>query len=476
VQQAVTRQVDEYVRHARQRLERNLDSAGLLHDLEELWKSDFEPASQRIRARYPDDAGQTGETWESVRSNLSDAVADIEVRMINGTAKDALDYSDSGTGLKVIAIGGDKLARGLTLEGLSTSYFLRASRMYDTLMQMGRWFGYRPGYLDLCRLYTTADLIDWFRHISNAAEELREEFDLMAASGGTPRDYGLKVQSHSTLMVTSPLKMRSARSLLLSFSGQLLETVVFHREEQLLRANIAAGETFLTSLGEPQEVNPYRIRNGKRQDWNGYLWSDVRPHAVAGFLQSYSTHRGAHRVISPVIADFVEKMSAAGELTRWTVAVVGAEGGTSYPVSKTLTATMLQRTANRDLEDRFSIGRLLSPRDEALDLSEAEWNAALALTRETWSADPARMQSSSEPEAPNGPAIRHVAGFGRGTVPGHPERGLLLLYYLDPVKSLGGEGPPLLAFGISFPGSNAGPKIEYKVDNVYWQQVYGDAD
>ncbi|WP_164081642.1 Z1 domain-containing protein, partial [Stenotrophomonas maltophilia] len=75
-------------------------------------------------------------------------------------AKDALDYEQNkDRGLKVIAIGGDKLARGLTLEGLCTSYFLRASKMYDTLMQMGRWFGYRPGYLDLCRLYTSPDLI-----------------------------------------------------------------------------------------------------------------------------------------------------------------------------------------------------------------------------------------------------------------------------------------------------------------------------
>jgi Z1 domain len=145
--------------------------------------------------------------------------------MINGTAKDALDYVEhEGAGLKVIVIGGDKLARGLTLEGLTVSYFLRASKMYDTLMQMGRWFGYRPGYLDLCRLYTTDELSDWFRHIADASEELREEFDLMASNGATPREYGLKVQSHPVLLVTSPLKMRSARNLMLSFSGQLLDS------------------------------------------------------------------------------------------------------------------------------------------------------------------------------------------------------------------------------------------------------------
>ena len=161
---------------------------------------------------------------------LADAVADIQVRMINGTAKDALDYADNQeTGLKVIAIGGDKLARGLTLEGLTVSYFLRASKMYDTLMQMGRWFGFRPGYLDLCRLYTTDELVEWFEHITDASEELREEFDFMAASGATPREYGLKVQSHPVLTVTSSIKMRTARDLELSFSGGLSETVNFYR-------------------------------------------------------------------------------------------------------------------------------------------------------------------------------------------------------------------------------------------------------
>ena len=99
--------------------------------------------------------------------------------------------------------------------------------MYDTLMQMGRWFGYRHGYLDVCRLYTTPDLIEWFEHITDASEELREEFDLMVDSGGTPNDYGLKVRSHPLLMVTSRLKMRSAENIYLSFSGTIVETVSF---------------------------------------------------------------------------------------------------------------------------------------------------------------------------------------------------------------------------------------------------------
>ena len=230
VQREVHAQVDERLRQMRQRLERRIGHESLIAELRELWTSDFAPTTQSMDGEFPVPERHRNVRWEDVEAAVTEVVGDIQVRMINGTAKDALDYADhEETGLKAIAIGGDKLARGLTLEGLTTSYFLRASKMYDTLMQMGRWFGYRPGYIDLCRLYTTGELVEWFEHIGSASEELREEFDFMAASGATPREYGLKVQSHPVLMVTSRLKMRTARTLALSFSGNLLETVTFHR-------------------------------------------------------------------------------------------------------------------------------------------------------------------------------------------------------------------------------------------------------
>ena len=127
-------------------------------------------------------------TWNEIKPLLYRAVQKIEVKSINGTSGDSLTYYENEkNGISVIAIGGDKLSRGLTLEGLSVSYFLRASKMYDTLMQMGRWFGYRPGYVDLCRLFTSNELNEWYRHITLASDELREEFRYLAESGGTPR-------------------------------------------------------------------------------------------------------------------------------------------------------------------------------------------------------------------------------------------------------------------------------------------------
>jgi hypothetical protein len=409
--------------------------------------------------------------------------------MINGTAKDALDYAErQGKGLKVIAIGGDKLARGLTLEGLCVSYFVRTTKMYDTLMQMGRWFGYRPGYGDLCRLYTTGDLVEWFGHIADASEELREEFDAMVERGATPRDYGLKVQSHPVLLVTSPLKMRTAKSLHLSFSGELLETVSLFNDAGHLDRNLAATDKLIEAMGVPAEKDVIvRPRGGGAQEWKGHLWNGVPAEAVAEFFESYATHPKARKVNSALLAEFVRSMAKASELTSWTVALIGGGAGVFHTFSGGLRIdAMLQRKADDDINDRYSIGRLLSPRDEAIDLDETAWKAALNATSRAWKPDPGRQKDGLEPkppELPNGPAIRRIRGKGSDGVAPAPERGLLLLYPLDPQLAggevLGVRKEPVIAFGASFPSSDSGVKVEYKVDHLIWErweQEYGSTE
>lgn len=480
VQQEVFRQVEDHVRYMRQRILRNIDHEKIIERMKTLWYENFVPTEKAIRLLEADQNSSRPIEWKDILAVLPDIISDIKIRMINGTAKDALDYTEhEGTGLKVIAIGGDKLARGLTLEGLCISYFLRASKMYDTLMQMGRWFGYRAGYLDLCRLYTTNELAEWFGHIADAAEELREEFDLMAASGATPREYGLKVQSHPVLMVTSRLKMRSAKNLLLSFSGQLLETVSLYRDPTILARNLEAASRLIAGLGV-SDVDPVRVRAGTRQQWKGYIWHDVPSGDVIEFFSSYETHPEAYKVNSVLLAEFIHSLNSVGELTKWTVALIGGGEGQSCCIDDGISVDMLKRSNNSPYDNRYSIGRLMSPRDETIDLDENEWKAALTATRDAWHSDPARLKDDKEPpDVPNGPSVRKIRGFGADGVSPHPEKGLLLLYVLDPQMANAGfpsDTPPVVAFGVSFPGSNSGIKVEYKVNNVLWEQEYGPAE
>jgi hypothetical protein len=478
VQLEVHARVEQYVRFIDQRLSRKICHQSILNRLEELWTNDFAPTTEEMAIKVPDAGPFLASGWDEIADVLPLVVSEISVRVINGTAGDVLDYADAADGLKVIAIGGDKLARGLTLEGLCTSYFLRASRMYDTLMQMGRWFGYRPGYLDLCRLYTTSDLIEWFEHIADASEELRDEFDAMVESGGTPRDYGLKVVSHPVLMVTSRLKMRSARSLFLSFSGHVIETVALHRQQRLIESNFTALKELVAAMGKGKQ-NPIQPRPGTLERWNAILWEKVPHGHVTDFLGAYSTHPEAMKANSLLLRDFIVSMAKESELTEWTVAIIGGGIAANPVVVAGVEVQRAKRTVKSHTADRQSIGRLLSPKDEGIDLGIEAWEAALEETRKIWKEDPARLKNQTAPDVPSGPSLRRVRGHGAPGVPAHPERGVLLIYLLDPdgIKDGSDAGTtPVVAFGISFPGSRSGTKVEYKVNNVLWEQEYGAAD
>ena len=486
VQKEVHRQIEDYVSKLSRRITRGIDDAEALEELRSLWEDDFSPTTEVI-ASHLVETEQKPEVspWTEIQAVLGEVLADIDVRMINGTAKDALDYAEqSAKGLKVIAVGGDKLARGLTLEGLCTSYFVRTTKMYDTLMQMGRWFGYRTNYIDLCRLYTTEELVEWFGHIADASEELRQEFDAMADSGATPKEYGMRVQSHPVLLVTSPLKMRSAKTLQQSFSGELLETVSLHSDEKNLKDNLDATNKLLTACGAPVETNPKRQRGSSSQEWDGYLWKGIAGEVIADFFDGYKTHHKAHKVNTVLLRDFVRLMTKTGELNYWTVAIIAGGSKNPYTFANGLKiSAMMKRSADEDITDRYAIGRLLSPRDESIDLDSAAWDAALALTRKTWNPDAARQKDGAKPklpETPNGPSVRYIRGKGANGVPGAPERGLLMIYPLDPTESgspaLAGRKEPVMAIGVSFPSSESGVRVEYAVDHLRWKEEYGQVD
>ena len=476
VQNEVFNQVANYVRDMKGRYNRGIELASLEATMREEYETTFLSGMREIR-----DALVEGETledfsWTDIREVLPDVLSDIRVREINGTAKDALDYSDNAaTGLKVIAIGGDKLARGLTLEGLCTSYFLRTARMYDTLMQMGRWFGYRDGYLDVCRLYTSEEMVDWFGHIADAAEELRQEFDNMVAAGATPKQFGLRVKSHSVLTVTSRAKMRNARAMQLTYSGDLLQTIVFPNLKSDIAANFNATARFISALGSSTDLNhQHFVPEGR--NWNGHLWRDEPAINVISFLREYRTHAASFRIMSPLIADFIEEMNKDQELTNWTVALIGKDSpGTEVSVGGA-SVKILDRRRAATHADRYSIKTLISPRDQAVDLTEAEWKAALELSQKTWRNDPDRNDGKNPPSEPRGPQIRHVLGNGvvEAGIPARKERGLLMLYLLNPAGAGIPElvdAQPVVAWAISFPSSTSERRVSnsrYIANSVLW--------
>ncbi|MBS0466040.1 MAG: Z1 domain-containing protein [Proteobacteria bacterium] len=502
VQSHVREQVEEAVRRMRQKITRNIDADGLLNQLRDLWERDFLPVSSQVAELSPlEERPPAMPSWEAVLGALPEVLDDIEVRSINGTAKDALDYATPGAALKVIAVGGDKLARGLTLEGLCVSYFVRTTKMYDTLMQMGRWFGYRPGYLDLCRLYTSPDLVKWFAHIADASEELREEFDFMADAKLTPEQYGLKVMSHQVLTVTSPLKMRNSETLSLTYSGTRPQTILFHRDAKIQERNLAATDALIDSLGDAWKADGLKYdRGGSPDSWpNARVWKDVDVRKVLAFLSAYTTHPNATSAKAAVLSEFIGKMNETGQLLQWSVALLGGGLGKgdshTFPNGAASATYSIRKTEDPEDPERvdsksFAIGVLTDPKDEGIDVGDDVWRDALARTREVWKPEPGRGRITP-PDFPSGKGLREA----KGKLGGDVNRGLLLLYPLTPYfykdkdkdedKSrskeaerliVPGWSKPILAFAIAFPTSDRPIEVEYEVNLLYWMQEYGPSE
>ncbi|PTX92318.1 Z1 domain-containing protein [Opitutus sp. ER46] len=422
-------------------------SAQILAELEQLWIENFQPTTAAVKSLVEDPL-ITETEWNDIKPLVAAAALKISVKQISGESTDVLDYQRSPNGVSVIAIGGDKLSRGLTLYGLSVSYFLRPSRMYDTLMQMGRWFGYRPGYLDVCRLFTTPDLIEWYQNIAFASEELRNEFELMGDR--TPKEYGLKVRSDPNgLWITSLVKMRDSQRLRVSYDGQISETTVFQNDGALMRQNLEVTRRLLSSLPPPQSPG-------------NHVWTGVAASEVVGFLKAYKTHPHAPKVNSALLAHYVSKQVAKGYLKNWTVVLVSSGFATATPSNDLgFSVGLIERANLTPSTAKYTIKRLLSPVDEQHGLPEEAVARALDETRIQWAARAPENRSLAEPERPSGPALRKQRPLTDG---------LLLIYPLDSSKAGGlNYTIPTVGIGISFPGDRLNPTdgVEYEANLVY---------
>ena len=457
VQGLVSDQVEDWLSRRREELRYGSDDSDTWQLLQRLWDQDFDPVTQELgsRADVEIDPDHLAVTWEQVRDEITPAVDSIKVQTVNGDAKEALDYARAEIPVNVIAVGGDKLSRGLTLDGLTVSYYLRASKMYDTLMQMGRWFGYRNDYLDLCRLYTTRELSTWYRDIATASEELWTEFEAMATAGLTPETFGLRVRSHPDgLMVTARTKMRHGEIRRLSYSKTLTESVVYSLKPEDIERHSAALNDLITDIkGHPPDP-------GVSARSKHHSWQHVEREVVQKFLGEL--YRGQEEFFDSIprarpdkIREYIGRVEG-DELQKWTVVLVRNTTRNDRDIAgHELGYTTRARFGSPD-DKIFRIRRLLDPTHESLDLTESEWQAAMRKTVAAWERR-GNSEASKQPTAPKGI-------FARGER--SSERGLLLLYPLIP-KEEGSPTTPFVGYGLSLPESPSAPDIEYVVNNQY---------
>lgn len=321
-------------------------------------------------------------TWKDIKPLVLGAIKSISVKSLNGNSADTLEYKDySETGLNVIAIGGDKLSRGLTLEGLTVSYYLRASKMYDTLMQMGRWFGFRQNFLDICRLYISEDLVGWFQHVAYATEDLRAQLDYMAEIKAEPKEFLLRLQSHQNLLITSQNKMRSARQFKVNYSNELIQTTVFPiNAQEFYRNNYLATRNLIKSIDQSGRRNPkvdMRIARGISTHMH-YYWTYVHADCIIEFLEQYKTVSSATKADSKCIAKYVKSLSYIGELVNWTVVLINTGGEEQQFTEQIKLQKGIKRTGITDkIDDKLTSIKTVTSGDHVFfDYTEAMYEEA----------------------------------------------------------------------------------------------------
>ncbi len=278
--------------------------------IEDFWSSEQQVAFREItEARTVD--------FNEVRLRLPEVLDAIEVAVENGSSEDRIDYSDQPR--TYIVVGGSILARGLTLEGLMVSYFLRSSSQYDTLLQMGRWFGYRHGYEDLPRIWTTEDLKLKFRALAGIEQEIRQDIEQYRLHNLTPMDAAVRIRAIPGMSITGANKMRGARRCAISFWGEHRQTFRFnYQDENWLIRNWDAGAELVSQAEELKCRDPAPDRR---------LWREVPKSTIVRFFETYEAHASHADLTRDFLLNFLR--SNDGRLDHWNVGVVEPRRGTT---------------------------------------------------------------------------------------------------------------------------------------------------
>ena len=404
---SVKDELDEYILNLKLDRKENLESLRSRFSL--LWEKDFLNVSSSFKAvAIPD--------FSTIWKNTEKFIERLEIIMENHASEERLTY-DRPDPFWGIVVGGNTLSRGLTLEGLTTSYFARSSKGYDTLLQMGRWFGYRPDYVDLTRIYVTEELQSKFYHLATVEQEIRDEIKTMAANRERPIDVGLNIRTHPSMTVTSNLKMRSAQSSTLTYSAAKIQALYMNLKDPRLLAENFASVTQLLDGIEKYHGGP--TSPGFEDLSKCLLYKDVNSELILQFLDKYKFSQANIRFTAAMIRTYIHDLSLAGELTKWSVAVMSPKSGSptnlggSRSVFKVDRSLMKNTKSERD-PDAQHIKVITSPRDELVDLKDLLQDQSIRNTDELFEQEPDLTE----------------VYFRQNVRP--KERGLIMLYALNP--------------------------------------------
>jgi hypothetical protein len=330
--------------------------AAVLAVLEEQWRDECArvPAATQDLQAVP---------WADVHSRLGEVLDEVRLFVDNHLSTERLTYPKDAPRTAIV-IGGNTLSRGLTLEGLVCSYFVRSANAYDTLLQMGRWFGYRAGYGDLVRIWMTADLEDWFFDLATVEAEIRQQIQRYEAEGLTPESLPVKIRTHPAMVVTAAAKMRDRVDAEVSYGGTREQTILFeHKDADWLRHNIDATERLLAgavAAGASKDTGPL----------GGLVLRGLPVEVVTTFFVDYQFHPRAQRLRPELLNGYIELQNRHGALQTWNVAVISGSpaSGNSIQIAGEDVGLIQRSRLSMPNITHANIKSLVSRIDRAADL------------------------------------------------------------------------------------------------------------
>lgn len=341
----------------------------LTRRLESIWVSEYGKVDPEPFGNPRADFGEIAEFAVEVLNQLR-VVED------NYVSNDQIEFPEDGEPVWAIITGGDRLSRGVTLPGLLVSYFARQSSQYDTLLQMGRWFGFRRGHEELPRIWMPARTASHFRELATIEQEIREDIEVYAKTGMTPVDWGIRIRQVPGMLVTRRPAMQSARQTRLSYSGEHLQTIRFyHRDREWLRRNWDAGSELLAIA----DGTASRVTSPLGDAWHG-----VEVDHIIRFLKRYRTCEEQHRTNTDALIQYIEQFSR-NELAVWNIGVISTREGTpsEAPLGPIGHPGTIRRSRIEDSpDDCANIKALMSKSDIFIDTEDRPSRAGSMKWRE----------------------------------------------------------------------------------------------
>ena len=352
-QSQIVSNIREEVQHLIEGLKGNFIS--MVSEFEEIWNNDFVKntkimnnliKSNELNINEPN--GFKIHSWDEIRNELVKNVTNkkIEVHPVYGDNRDVLQYDEDykDVGLNVIAVGAIKLSRGLVIKDLTISYFKRPAKQYDTLLQMGRWFGYRPRYLDVCRLFLDEELLNWFEKSAIGSEKLKDRLDNMINLGKTPRDWGLYVRTFADtkmLIPTARNKMlTSAEYDLNGIEATKPTTTKFDLNSEVIENNLKAFTQLIKLCGNPLKSIDKKIK----EQSNSYLFKNINYQPILEFIKQYNSPSMERNLIKSLLIEFIKKSIEKNKIIKWDVFVKGSEEAKNFEKINNYNFSLLQRT------------------------------------------------------------------------------------------------------------------------------------